>query len=349
MSGAKIRTAVIGTGWWSTFAHLPALAADENCDLVAICDRDPERARLAADAFQVPRVVPDVEDVLGDVDAVVVATPQSQHFGVAGALLDAGVDTLVEKPLTINPGDAWSLVDKARLSGARLHVGHTFPYHPAVAEVRRLVRSGALGDAMLASGLFSTAVGPLYRGDTEFSREHTGALLPALSTTYADPVSGGHLYSQLSHAVALLLFVLDEPIASVSALVRRLAEGADVADGLVMATESGLVVTLAGAGTIDHHDRRSEEYRFFGNAGRILLDTVTGRVDVAPAGGYPHSMDFGNVDLSRRPAQQLVAAAAGEAEIIVSGSLGARTVDVLAAARRSAEDGGRPVSTGDRS
>jgi len=345
MSGARgpVRTAVVGTGWWSTHAHLPVLSRDRRSRLVAVYDRDPERARIAAEAFRVPRVVEDVSELVGQVDAVIVATPQSAHAEPAGILLDAGIDVLVEKPLTIEPHDAWDLVRRAERAGARLHVGHTFPYHPGVLEARRAVRSGELGGLALATGLFSTAVAGLYRGETDFAREHTGALLSAIPSTYADPVSGGHLYSQLSHPIALLLFVLDERVTTVSAMAKSLGSGTDIADSLVMSTESGLVISLAGAGTVDHHDRRSEEYRLFGDGGRLLLDTAAGSFELSLRGGELRRTTAGDVDLSPMPAERLLAAATGEAEVLVDGVLGAHTVEVLAAARRSAKSGGQPI------
>src|SRR5690606_35236633 len=109
------------------------------------------------------------------VEAAVVATPQGAHHEVSARLLDAGIDVLVEKPLTVDPDDAWDLVRRATSSGASLHVGHTYPYHPAVIAAREAIRGGSLGDLALATALFSTAVAGLYRGDTEFARAHTGA------------------------------------------------------------------------------------------------------------------------------------------------------------------------------
>lgn len=343
MTRPPLRTAVIGTGWWSTHAHLPALRSDPRSEIVAVCDRDLERARIAADAFGVSRIVADAADLVSDVDAVVIATPQGSHYAAARTFLDAGVDTLVEKPLTVDPVEAWDLVRRARASGARFHVGHTFPYHPAVQASRAGVRAGEIGAPVLATGVFSTAVAGLYLGDTEFAREHTGALLAATASTYADPVSGGHLYSQLSHAVALLLYILDEPAERVAAMENRRESPTDVADGITLRMRSGLVVSVAGAGTVHHHDVRTEEYRIFGDGGRLSLDTVTGRLSLATPGEAETITEFGSADLSRRPVERLLSAALGEVEVLVDGVLGARTVDVLEAARRSARTGGATV------
>ena len=49
----KARIAVIGTGWWATEVHIPALIANPKADLVALCDKDPQRLKNAATHFQI--------------------------------------------------------------------------------------------------------------------------------------------------------------------------------------------------------------------------------------------------------------------------------------------------------
>lgn len=338
---APVRTAVVGAGWWSTYAHLPALRADPRSDLVAVCDHDPTRAETAARAFEVAHVVTDVSELIGEVDAAVVATPQGAHHAPAAILLDHGIDTLVEKPLAVTAAEAWDLVHRAERSGARLHVGNTFPYHPAVKRAQSFLSAGRIGEPLLSTGLFSTAVAALYRGDPEPARAHTGALTAPAASTYADPDYGGHLYSQLSHAVALLLFVLGEPITQVSAQETRAGRAVDVADSLTMTTRQGTVVSVAGSGSVHQHDERVEEYRFFGEDATLLVDTVTGAVELREAAGRSFR-SYGDVDLAPLPARQLVTAFLG-GEVVAPGRLGAAVAGVLEATRASARRGGAPM------
>lgn len=342
---SPIRCAVIGTGWWSNRAHLPALVAHPHAEVVAVVDADADRARRTAERFGVGHALSEVDGLstLG-IDAAIVATPQGVHHEVSAGLIDAGVDVLVEKPLTVAPDKAWDLVRRAAASGANLHVGHTYPYHPAVIAARRTIQDGALGELALASGLFSTAVAGLYRGDTEFARAHTDAPVAPLPSTYADPRSGGHLYSQLSHAVAVLLYVTGQQPVAVSAAMSRLQSGVDRADVLVVRFASGFVASISGAGTVHDHDLRSEEYRFFGENGRILLDTAAGTVSTALDGAGDERLALPGGDLARLPAARLVDSRLGLEPVQVSGALGAMTVEVLAGARRSADAGGDSVA-----
>ena len=78
---------------------------------VAICDSDQRRATETATLFGVPFATTEVSRLLDvGVDAVIVATPHYAHYGPAAAALDAGVDVLVEKPMTLDPVQAWDLV-----------------------------------------------------------------------------------------------------------------------------------------------------------------------------------------------------------------------------------------------
>src|SRR5690606_479112 len=176
--------------------------------------------------------------------------------------------------------------------------------------------------------------------DTEFARAHTDAPVAPLPTTYADPRSGGHLYSQLSHAVAVLLSVTGQRPVAVSAMANRLETGVDRADALAVRFESGLTATIAGAGTVHDHDLRTEEYRIFGTDGHIALDTAAETLLTASSRGASPAVMLPGGDLSLLPAGRLIDTRLGLAPVQVDGALGALTVDVLAAARRSADAGG---------
>jgi len=92
-------------------------------------------------------VVDDFNAVLGDpkVQGVMIATPAKTHFDVARRAFEAGKDVFVEKPLTTDVGQGRELVKIAAKSGKHLMVGHLLEYHPAIAKMHELVKSGELG------------------------------------------------------------------------------------------------------------------------------------------------------------------------------------------------------------
>ena len=80
------------------------------------------------------------------VDAVVIATPATDHYRAARKSLQSGKHTFVEKPLAMNTAEAEALVRLADEEKLVLMVGHTFLYNSAVQEVKNLIDSGDLGD-----------------------------------------------------------------------------------------------------------------------------------------------------------------------------------------------------------
>lgn len=80
-----------------------------------------------------------------DVPAAVIATPAHTHHGVAKSLLIAGLDVLVEKPMTLSVADAVDLDQIARTHQRILMVGHLLLYSPAIRFIREFLDQGRLG------------------------------------------------------------------------------------------------------------------------------------------------------------------------------------------------------------
>jgi predicted dehydrogenase len=132
-----LRAAVVGIGHLGRH-HARLLAAMDGVSLAAVVDTVAERAEDAA-ATTGARALTDYREILGDVDAVVIAVPTEIHRAIAVPFLERGVATLVEKPLSRSIGDASTIVETARHHDAVLAVGHTERYNPAVAAVGPLV------------------------------------------------------------------------------------------------------------------------------------------------------------------------------------------------------------------
>jgi predicted dehydrogenase len=90
----------------------------------------------------------DLKNVLNDdsIRGVMIATPAETHFAIARDVILAGKDVFVEKPMTIDLGEAAELVRLAETEGKLLMVGHLLEYHPAICKIEELVQSGELGN-----------------------------------------------------------------------------------------------------------------------------------------------------------------------------------------------------------
>jgi predicted dehydrogenase len=345
-TSTRARVGLVGVGWWSSRTHLPALKANPDADVVAVCDPDADRARAAAAMFAVPHAVATVEQLLDhQLDCVLVAAPHDAHHAPAAAALDAGVDVMVEKPMTLDPGQAWDLVNRARVSGARLHVGYPFPYSPHAAAVRELIIRGDIGEPLVVTGLFATSAVSLYRGEVEVVAEE-GVFAPNAST-YADRVrGGGQLHTQMTHAASLVLWATGLRPLEVAAYAQNGGLAVDLSDVLAVSMQGGAIATLSTTGTVHDYHHRVEEYRIFGSEGHVRLDTAHGTLRVLRRGHEPvdhPTLSEHDAQPSDATSAALVAAALGKGPVVVPGQIGAMTVDLLHAAEQSARTG-RPVS-----
>jgi len=141
--------AVVGCGYWGknlvrNFRRLGALAA--------VCDAtEYGRATAVEIAPEVP-VVDKLEEVLlSPISGIVIATPAETHYEITRRALQAGKDVFVEKPLALTYEHGANLVRMAEEAGAILMVGHVLEYHPAIARLLELVRSGELGSVRYIS------------------------------------------------------------------------------------------------------------------------------------------------------------------------------------------------------
>lgn len=134
MTPPTVRVAVVGVGHLGRH-HARVLAAMPEATLVGVVDADPARAAAIAEASGC-RVFPDVQALIGHVDAVSIASPTEVHAALALPLLAAGIGVMVEKPMTRSLEEADALLAAARASGALLTVGHIEHFNPAVEAAR---------------------------------------------------------------------------------------------------------------------------------------------------------------------------------------------------------------------
>jgi predicted dehydrogenase len=137
MIHAPLRVAVIGVGHLGKH-HARLLAAVEGVQLVAVVDKQADRAAAAADATGA-RALTDFRELIGSVDAVTIAVPTEIHRDVAMPFLERGTAVLVEKPITRTIAEAGELIAAAQASGATLAAGHTERHNPAVGTVMPFV------------------------------------------------------------------------------------------------------------------------------------------------------------------------------------------------------------------
>lgn len=154
-----VRAAIIGLGRWGRSLVNAIHCKTDEIKFVAAYTR----TRASAEAFCGERGIPmrdRFEDVLADpkIDAVVLATPHSQHAAQVMAAAVTGKHIHVEKPFTLDRDSAEAALAAVRRAGVTLAVGFNRRFHPSVVETRKRLKDGRLGNviAMVAQHTTST-------------------------------------------------------------------------------------------------------------------------------------------------------------------------------------------------
>jgi predicted dehydrogenase len=100
-------------------------------ELVAVADQDPAQAQAVAAQFGCSALAT-LEELFGRVEAASVAVPTVHHRAVAAALMAAGIDVLIEKPLASSLEEADELISLAKANQRVAQVGHLERFNPAV-------------------------------------------------------------------------------------------------------------------------------------------------------------------------------------------------------------------------
>ena len=133
----KLRLGVIGVGYVGEL-HAQKYAAMEDVDLVGVADQDFARAQEVARRYNTTPYSSHTE-LLPFLDGASLAVPTLSHFEVGYEMLGHGVHLLIEKPITLNLGDAERLIERAQENGAVLQIGHIERFNPAVMKMESLI------------------------------------------------------------------------------------------------------------------------------------------------------------------------------------------------------------------
>lgn len=173
---SKVRYAVVGAGNIAQVAVLPAFAhATENSELVAIISGDAEKRSELAKRYQLEHAgsYDDFEAILerGRIDAIYIATPNTEHRQLALRAARSKVHVLCEKPLAPTAADCVEMSEACRQNGVKLMVAYRLHFEAANLRALELVRAGKLGTPKLFSSFFTHVV---RKGDIRRDAELAG-------------------------------------------------------------------------------------------------------------------------------------------------------------------------------
>jgi predicted dehydrogenase len=130
-SGQPTRIGVIGVGHLGSL-HAKMYSEIASATLVGVYDIDESKRNAVASQYHGVKSYSTLKELLEHVDAVSVATVTSRHFEVARQALGAGIDVLIEKPITQSVLEADELIALAKAKGRIIQVGHIERFNPAI-------------------------------------------------------------------------------------------------------------------------------------------------------------------------------------------------------------------------
>jgi len=158
-SASPIRVGLLGTGYMSLQAYLPAFRR-LGAEVSALWGRDQARVQLLAQQYGIPHAYSDYRALLADpeVQAVVVASPNHLHREMVLAVAETGKPVFCEKPLGLTLAEARGMVEAVERAGIYHGVPFTWRWPRHAREVKRLLEAGYLGKIHDLHLVFSTAM-----------------------------------------------------------------------------------------------------------------------------------------------------------------------------------------------
>ena len=272
------RIGVVGVGWWAAFNHIPTVQAGADARIVALCDLDGERLRVAGERFGIAARYGDLGAMLAAerLDGLIVSTPHVAHTAPALAGLAAGCHVLVEKPMATSAAEGRAIAAAALAAGREVLVPCGMNFTGFTAQAAAFVRDGRIGTVRHAVCQMGSALEDLFAGEPML--ETSGHLFRPPASTWADPGrAGGYGWGQMSHSLAWLLHVSDLTLQSLYAMDGKSKTGVDFYDAAVARGTNGATVSLSGSATVPKHRGMHMDIRIFGTEGMISFDCEAGR------------------------------------------------------------------------
>ncbi|HEX3762068.1 MAG TPA: Gfo/Idh/MocA family oxidoreductase [Kofleriaceae bacterium] len=345
-SPRPLRVGLLGYGLAGRVFHAPLIAACPDLVLAAVVTRDPER-RAAMRAVH-PETEPlDTPEQLwaraGSLDVAVVATANRSHAPLARAALQAGLAVVVDKPITPTATEARALIDDARAAGRLLTVFQNRRWDGDFLTVRKLIADGALG--------------AVHRFESRFERWNP-VVRPGWRES-GDPAEAGGLLLDLGPHLVDQAVQLFGPVRTVYGEVDRRRHG--------VVTDDDAFIALGHASGVRSHlwaskvaAQRAPRFRVLGERAAFVKYGLDSQEPAMAVGVIPGSPGWGEEPADRwgflgeegtaQPVatvpgaypwfyKALAAAVRGDGPLPVDPADTVNTLDILEAARASAEHG----------
>jgi len=192
---SKIKFLIVGCGKIAQrhAGHIHAMG-----QLKAVCDIREERAKSLADQYKCAYYI-DFEEMLlheKDSDVLSICTPNGLHCEHSVKGLQAGKDVLCEKPMALTVSECEKMISAAANSHKRLFIVKQNRYNPPIMELKQMIHQNILGE------IFNIQLNCFWNRNDQYYRESDWKGTKAMD--------GGILYTQFSHFIDLLLWLIGD-------------------------------------------------------------------------------------------------------------------------------------------
>ena len=321
-----IRAAIVGLGRWGQTLVESVQDKSEKIRFVCGVSRDPGRTREFGDKKHLA-LTNSFQAVLDDpdVDAVVLATPHSQHFREIVAAAKAGKHVFVEKPMTLSGQDAAGAVSACQQAGVALGIGFGRRLAPAFLEMQQVIAQGRIGDILHIEANFSGPTGYQLSKDT-------------WRATKAESPSGAMTARGLHTLDGMI--ALNGPVQSVFAYSDRHKIDVEIEDttSMLLRFANGTTGYLATIFATANYWR----IHAFGSAGWAEMRGERSLV-ISDLKGKVETKDFDATSLERAILENFAQAAKSKGAFVVTGPQAINGIATLEAIGKSASSG-KPVA-----
>ncbi|MCJ8007718.1 Gfo/Idh/MocA family protein [Lederbergia wuyishanensis] len=332
---SKLKVAVVGCGSIARYRHLPEYAANDQVELVAVCDIVEDRAKEMAEQYGA-KAYTDYKTMLdeADVDVVSVCTPNYLHAPVSIDALNAGKHVLCEKPMATSEEDALAMIEAAKNNNKKLMIAHNQRFVPSHEKARELIENGEVGKIYG----FRTAFG--HPGPEGWSIDGKDSWFFRKEEAFI-----GAMGDLGVHKTDLMRYLLGEEFVEVGAFVEAGAKKDSTVDDnavCVLKSESGIIGTLAASWAYQKEDNSTVIY---GEKGVIRLeDDPEYSLIVHYRNGETKNFDLGKIQSneeggqnSTRVIENFVNSIVNDTEPPINGEEGMKSLKVVLAALKSSE------------
>ncbi|MBN1821804.1 MAG: Gfo/Idh/MocA family oxidoreductase [Prolixibacteraceae bacterium] len=147
----KLGIALVGLGYYSTDLLSPGLQQTEHCYLAGIVTGTPEKEKIWADKFDIPKkniynyqnfdTIADNKDI----DIIYVVLPNSMHKEYVIRAAKAGKHVICEKPMALNADECRDMIKACKAAGVSLSIGYRLRYEPYTQEIEKFAREETYG------------------------------------------------------------------------------------------------------------------------------------------------------------------------------------------------------------